>query len=249
MSKTKLNVNEPSSFVAAFDTLSRAVAILDTVQQDRFPISPSSQSVDVANYMRCISGAFYNIAGSLYQANRYGNAVPFFVESCELGAKALRLPRPVQDPPNETREKEWLLLEEQLFRRWEILGVCYSKNGDRKVYFISFLSTSFPRKLSLSFVFLVFRTHIMPSSSPFTVSHSIPQGWLHNVTNFRPNPALTRPPVQPSSSSSLSSTAYLTWGLAISCFLRKRYHSSQRSTVHQPHRPPMEPTQPSWNQM
>lgn len=133
MSKTKINVNEPSSFVSAFDSLSRAVAILDTVQQDRFPISPPDQSVDVANYTRCISGAFYNIAGSLYQANRYGNAVPFLVESCELGAKALRLPRPASETPNESREKEWQLLEEQLFRRWEILGVCYSKNGDRKV--------------------------------------------------------------------------------------------------------------------
>ena len=30
-------------------------------------------------------------------------------------------------------EIEWNELEEQLYRRWELLAVCYSKNGDRKV--------------------------------------------------------------------------------------------------------------------
>ena len=32
------------------------------------------------------------------------------------------------------REMEgWKQLEEQLYRRWELLGVCYVKFGDRKV--------------------------------------------------------------------------------------------------------------------
>jgi hypothetical protein len=84
----------------------------------------------MGNYMRCVSGAFYNVAGSLYQATRYGAAVPFLKESCALGGKALRLPRPVSKSAN---EKEWQQLEEQLFRRWELLAACYSKNGDRKV--------------------------------------------------------------------------------------------------------------------
>lgn len=59
--------------------------------------------------------------------------MPFLVESCALGAKALRMPRPEPLTSNENREKEWRQLEEQLFRRWELLAVCYSKNGDRKV--------------------------------------------------------------------------------------------------------------------
>ena len=84
----------------------------------------------MANYMRCVSGAFYNLAGSLYQATRYGAAVPFLKESCALGGKALRLPRAVS---KSTNENEWQQLEEQLFRRWELLAACYSKNGDRKV--------------------------------------------------------------------------------------------------------------------
>jgi separase len=82
----------------------------------------------MANYTRCVSGAFYNVAGSLYQATRYGAAVPFLKESCVLGRKALCLPRQVS-----INDKEWQQLEEQLFRRWELLAACYSKNGDRKV--------------------------------------------------------------------------------------------------------------------
>ncbi|KAH9478241.1 Separin [Psilocybe cubensis] len=132
MSKTVLNVGEPSTFTIAFELLNRASDILKTVPQDKFPLSPVDQAVDIANYARCISGAFYNIAGSLYQASRYGNAVPFLMESCVLGAKALQLSRPIPEVSNEMREKEWQNLEEQFFRRWELLGVCYSKNGDRK---------------------------------------------------------------------------------------------------------------------
>lgn len=138
LSRTGLIVNDPSTFVPAFEHLSHAVRILDSIPSDRFPLSPSEEeAVDIANYTRCVSGAFYNLACSLYQVSKYGNAVPFLVKSCELGGKALRLPRIAQRVPNEARQMEWTQLEEQLFRRWELLAVCYSKNGDRKVCFFS----------------------------------------------------------------------------------------------------------------
>ena len=142
LSRTGLIVNDPTTFVPAFEHLSRAVRILDSIPPDRFPLSPSDEAVDIANYTRCVSGAFYNLAGSLYHVSKYGNAVPFLVKSCELGGKALQLPRISQRVPNEAREMEWTQLEEQLFRRWELLAVCYSKNGDRKVrlFFSIFIS-------------------------------------------------------------------------------------------------------------
>jgi len=111
------------------------VAILNTVPVDSF-VGADNEIVDMANYTRCVSGAFYNIAGSLYQATRYGAAVPFLKESCVLGSKALRLPRPVSKSIN---EKEWQQLDEQLFRRWELLAACYSKNGDRRVGTLSLI--------------------------------------------------------------------------------------------------------------
>jgi separase len=45
--------------------------------------------------------------------------------------------KPVEDEKGEERREKaaegWRQLEEQLYRRWELLGVCYSKIGDRKV--------------------------------------------------------------------------------------------------------------------
>lgn len=138
LSRTILNVQDPRTFVPAFDYLSTAATILDSIPEDSFLAEPDNEIVDVANYTRCVSGAFYNVAGSLYQATRYGNAVPFLKESCALGSKALHLRRPVSKSKN---EKEWQQLEEQLFRRWELLAVCYSKNGDRKVGVLGLVST------------------------------------------------------------------------------------------------------------
>lgn len=143
LSRDVLAVTSPTTFVPAFDHLSKAASILDAVPSGKLlPQAEAApeEAVDVANYLRCVSGAFYNIAGSLYQATRYGNAVPFLVESCTLGVKALGMPKP---PPSasssgEAREKEWTQLEEQIGRRWELLGVCYSKNGDRKVGILSY---------------------------------------------------------------------------------------------------------------
>ncbi|CAA7261156.1 unnamed protein product [Cyclocybe aegerita] len=146
LSRIRLNPNDPRTFVPPFDHLSLASTIVNSVPSDRYPLSPLDDSVDIANYYRCVSGAFYNLAGSLYQATRYGNAVPFLVETCRLGEKALCLPRPQPEVPNEAREKEWKQLEEQLFRRWELLGVCYSKNGNHKNAYDAFKQAirSFP---------------------------------------------------------------------------------------------------------
>ena len=106
------------------------------------------------NYMCCISGTYYNIAGSLYQATRYGAAVPFLHQACLLGAKALSMngrgkgkgKAKEEAKPEMKREVdgeiEWNQLEEQLYRRWESLAVCYSKNGDRKVIYSALLSTT-----------------------------------------------------------------------------------------------------------
>ena len=83
LARTTLTVQDPRTYVPAIEHLGGAVSILDSVPQDA--------DVDYANYMRCISGTYYNIAGSLYQATRYGAAVPFLREACLLGAKALSM--------------------------------------------------------------------------------------------------------------------------------------------------------------
>ncbi len=135
LARVKLKINDPTTFTPSFEFLSQAKSILDSITFSP-ELVPSLPDFDIANYTRCVSGAFYNIAGTLYQATRCGNAVPFLVESCTLGEKALGLrgsTRQVREGETESRDREWKQLEEQLYRRWELLGVCYSKNGDKRV--------------------------------------------------------------------------------------------------------------------
>ncbi|KAH7929994.1 hypothetical protein BV22DRAFT_1001613 [Leucogyrophana mollusca] len=108
-----------------------------------------------ANYLRCISGAHHNLAGGLYHAGRYGAAVPFARAGCVLGgwAAAVRAGEGEREEgkgPEDEREKEgWRQLEEQLYRRWELLGVCYAKIGDRRPAYEAFRESvkSFPYAL------------------------------------------------------------------------------------------------------
>lgn len=93
--------------------------------------------------MRCISGAFYNIAATLYQAERHGSAIGFLKDASVLGVRALERRRPLKGKEAEEGKAEkveewWKQLEEQLYRRWELLGVCYLKIGDRKVSWLFF---------------------------------------------------------------------------------------------------------------
>jgi separase len=108
-------------------------------------IGPGSVSATVsasgANWIRCVSGAFYHLAGTLYQSGRYGGAVRFLKEGCLLGVKALNAIREVRKGNGKGAGKaeaienveEWKSLEEQLYRRWELLAVSYSKIGERRV--------------------------------------------------------------------------------------------------------------------
>ncbi|KAF8212071.1 peptidase family C50-domain-containing protein [Mycena galopus ATCC 62051] len=108
-------------------------------------------TADKATYARCISGAFHNLAGTLYQATKYGAAIRYLQDGCMLGEIALDL----YTAAAEGKEKEpkteeaWKQLQEQLWRRKELLGVCYSKIGDRKLAFESFKDCvgSFPYSL------------------------------------------------------------------------------------------------------
>ena len=59
----------------------------------------------------------------------------FLKEGCLLSVRALQLRAGATQDDSEDGEREegWKQLEEQMFRRWELLAVCYSKMGDRKV--------------------------------------------------------------------------------------------------------------------
>ncbi|KZT63999.1 hypothetical protein DAEQUDRAFT_815284 [Daedalea quercina L-15889] len=99
----------------------------------------------LANYTRCVAGAFHNVAGTLCQADRISHAVRFLNEGCALGKLALEMHRAASEGAGEEDEEDgrdregWKQLQEQLWHRWEILGVCQAKTGDRKLAFDAFI--------------------------------------------------------------------------------------------------------------
>ena len=162
LARTALIIRNPDTYATAWDVLQEARALVfehvvgrgpataDVIlQMIRHPGEKRAHGAvgwtpettgTLANYARCVAGAFHNIAGTLCQADRISHAVRFLNEGCALGRLALEMHRvAVEDAGGETqedgaRDKEgWKQLEEQLWHRWEILGVCQAKTGDRKV--------------------------------------------------------------------------------------------------------------------
>ncbi|KAG1748438.1 peptidase family C50-domain-containing protein [Suillus paluster] len=131
LARMRLKCNDPDTYTPTLDLLNHAIVLLDSTPDHMNAIPISTR----ANYIRCISGAYHNLAGSLYQSSKYGGAVRFLKEGCSLGARALHVRAGAMEDSGEDDEREegWKQLEEQLFRRWELLAVCYSKMGDRKL--------------------------------------------------------------------------------------------------------------------
>ncbi|KAF7363579.1 Cysteine peptidase C50 [Mycena sanguinolenta] len=127
LARTKLNVHNPHTHGPPHAFLKRAAAFLD--------IDCDDVTADKATYARCISGAFHNLAGRVYAWNSGSRS-------------AQRCRRSDSDKAPKT-EEAWRQLREQLWRRRELLGVCYSKIGDRKLAFESFVDCvkSFPYSL------------------------------------------------------------------------------------------------------
>ncbi|KAG6831576.1 hypothetical protein H0H87_004795 [Tephrocybe sp. NHM501043] len=127
LARTRLILSDPRTYIPAHHLLTNATSLLNPRVND--------PTIDAPNYMRCISGAFHNLAGTMYQAGRYGSAVGFLKDACSLGVRALENRRQVStstEGKEGKAEEGWRQLEEQLYRRWELLGVCFLKNGDRK---------------------------------------------------------------------------------------------------------------------
>ncbi|EAU89520.1 cysteine-type endopeptidase [Coprinopsis cinerea okayama7 len=104
LARTTLDTRDMESCIPAYDYLEEGVGICDGVVrhesrrsspqsqgggEDGNEVGRSKQQLDIPNYLRCISGAFYNLAGRLYQAQRFGAAVPFLKRACVVGEKGL----------------------------------------------------------------------------------------------------------------------------------------------------------------
>ena len=151
LARTTLAANNPVLTDAAYDLLARAAHLLGLqLENDNHEYQraisnlPSANEETFANYFRCLSGAFHSLGATLYQAGKYGTAIRFLRQGCLVGRVALqlhgnhteRIRGDDQEPRKAASGKEtegWENLRGHLSRRWELLGVCYSKIGDRQV--------------------------------------------------------------------------------------------------------------------
>lgn len=139
LSRTSLNVLDPRTYGSSYELLARGVKAL-SLSADSTP----TYSVPITghpDFVRCISGAFYNVGGTLYQAGRYSSAIPFLKEGYRLGEIALSEYDQIKDQPG-TKPDPWTQLKEQLWRRSQLLAVCYMKIGDRRVSLKCFSASS-----------------------------------------------------------------------------------------------------------
>lgn len=142
LSRTVFVLNKPDSYATARSHLDRAAALVTAASKG------SAEPLAIANYMRCVAGVYHLFAGQLHQSGRYDHTVRFLEEGCRLSTLALETYRTakagsaamdVDGEGADGKEQAWKLLPEQLSRRWELLGVCHAKTGDRKVRFFAIL--------------------------------------------------------------------------------------------------------------
>ncbi|KAF8842467.1 hypothetical protein BDN67DRAFT_965802 [Paxillus ammoniavirescens] len=136
LARTRLDCANADSYTPALQYLHSAVAAVST------SVSVIT-TADAASLFRCASAAQHNIGGTLYKSAKLGGAVRFLKEGCIVGRKALALRSSTrieeQDRESDREKDGWKQLEEQLFRRYELLGICHSKIGDRKLAYEAFV--------------------------------------------------------------------------------------------------------------
>lgn len=108
----------------SYSLLEKASAFLQGTVDSNSPLPIPTHS----ECLRSLSLAHWAFATSLYRQDQMAAAVPFLTRSCELGDKALKTSGGLEDQP------PWYSsLSEQMPKRWELLGSCEGRTGDRKV--------------------------------------------------------------------------------------------------------------------
>ncbi|KAI0646724.1 peptidase family C50-domain-containing protein [Trametes meyenii] len=134
--------NNPDTYSTARTYVERAAVLVSHAASS--PTTPSLSPAQLANYTRCVAGAHYGFALQLHQGVRLAHAVPFLERACVLAEDAIAAYRAAAEAAGggegeDAKGEAWRLLDEQLYRRWELLGVCHVKTGDRQRAYDAFV--------------------------------------------------------------------------------------------------------------
>lgn len=131
-----LDVSDVATCEKSLAYLRQASELVRLVDEDRSRRYGNMKTIDEnqADYLRCISGAYFNIACTLYGACKFGAAARFLNEANPIADQALQSHKATK-ASNEAPKTNtaWRHLKLQLYKRWELLAVCYTKTNDRRV--------------------------------------------------------------------------------------------------------------------
>lgn len=146
-----LNVQRPNTCDDAYDYLQKAEEVINHYSASASSTEEAiTRKKNIANYLRCLAGAYFNVAGSLYKGEKFGLAIRFLKRACPLAETSLACYEEVspiktdavnKDARSEADDKDrevWASHKAQVHKRWELLGACYGKLPDRKVHPLTF---------------------------------------------------------------------------------------------------------------
>ncbi|KAI0674723.1 peptidase family C50-domain-containing protein [Trametes maxima] len=142
LARAAFTLNNPDTYATARTYVERAAVLVSHAASS--VATPTLSPAQLANYTRCVAGTHYSFALQLHQGARLAHAVPFLERACGLAEDALAAHRAAAGAEGNGEGEDaigeaWRLLEEQLYRRWELLGVCHVKTGDRQHAYDAFV--------------------------------------------------------------------------------------------------------------
>lgn len=139
LSKSRFVPGQTWTYAAVYDYLDRASTFIE------FPLLHQGHDLDYfVKLTKCVAGTLMNTAIALYQINHYSHAVRFLTLCCNLTSQlwdSLTAIDTASSAPTTIKliEESRSYFRTALTKRWELLGDCYSKVGDRKSAYHAFL--------------------------------------------------------------------------------------------------------------
>ena len=92
----------------------------------------SDSDVRAGAVLKTISSAFWTVATTLFDRGQHAATIPFLAQSCDLAKELQNLRIPDQEAVRALQ----LSIRDLLPKRWELLGFCQLRTGDRKVCYL-----------------------------------------------------------------------------------------------------------------
>jgi separase len=126
LSKRIFHVQDPESYENAYQHLEDASTLVNEFYVGFGVKVAKERTLDL---WRCLSGAFWNLGSSLYQAGRWDHSVPYISKSVDIDKILLD----AGWSTSENMNNNWTVFFEQMPKRAMLLATCFIKMNNRQV--------------------------------------------------------------------------------------------------------------------